>query len=184
MLINTRTHIGIVGSRHLTGAQKNRPRSLAKTAVNCGLQVITGCARGADHAARQGAASHPSRLTVFKATTRQPYHLVQRTIQLVNHLAAQPKPLLVAYTTTAAPSGLNHHTNGWQSVGSGTWSAVALATAKGIPVFIYGHGHHLPVSFGHWHQYRSPCAALHRHWFVLRPAPANANQQSLFSAKQ
>jgi len=125
--------VGFTGSRHLSGRAYTHLQRTVTALAAAGKPLHVGCARGADAAVRS--ASPHSLLTVHRATTRRPFHLVQRSIRMVNALAAAQSPLLVATPLGEPPKRFTPSSH-WQSCGSGSWSTVLLAAGLCIPVIL------------------------------------------------
>lgn len=130
--------VAIIGSRHLTGRDWRRCRNIAQVAEAYGLQVITGDAQGADHAARMGAPS----AHVFRPTLKapRPVALALRSVALVKTLARSDAPLMLAYPIKPCPETLHPSANPrdcFNGSGSGSWAVMCYALALDIPVFMW-----------------------------------------------
>ncbi len=145
--------VGFSGSRSLAGAGWRFARRLAATAAEGGAVVSTGCAAGADAAARAGA----SGAVVFRASSfRRPglpsaAALARRSAAFVRALAGSPSPCLVAFPGCACPAGLLPGSSWSSGFGSGTWASCALAAGLGVPLFVFlPRGVAPPPSWGSW----------------------------------
>ena len=130
--------VAIIGNRALSGLDWRRCRNIAQVAEAYGLQVLTGDARGADHAARMGAPS----ARVFRPAITAPYPvaLAIRSISLVKHLAQSTAPLLLAYPARPCPETLQPSTNPrdcFNGSGSGSWAVMCYALALDVPVLMW-----------------------------------------------
>nr|UVZ00223.1 Hypothetical protein [synthetic construct] len=126
--------VAIVGSRH---GSPYRPDSFAAAVVAAGGSVVTGCARGVDHAAATAAAAamqrvhaHPASLRVFRAAGHTPADLAARTRQVIHAAAA---------VAVFPPSG---------PLGPGSALALRLAQSRRVPVFFAGPT--APAAPGPW----------------------------------
>ena len=98
-----------------------------------GLPVLVGCASGVDRAARVSVGSAGCR--VFRACSSAPSALVARSVSFVSALSASSRPVLVSFPSVPCPAGLRPSAR-WVSVGSGSWSSLALALGSGVPVLL------------------------------------------------
>ena len=139
--------VGFSGSRSLSGAAFLRCRALAGAVVAAGASVSTGCASGADLAARLGAGSSVS---IFRAASQARWDLVARSVRFVSAVAAVPGSCLVSFPCAACPSGFLPSRR-WLSCGSGSWSGLSLAVGLGVPCFVFlPRGVRPPASWGAW----------------------------------
>jgi len=139
--------VGFSGSRSLSGAAFLRCRALAGAVSRSGASVLTGCASGADLAARLGAGSS---VTVFRAVSRARWDLIARSVRFVSALSAAPGSCLVSFPGVVCPVGVSP-SGSWVSCGSGSWSGLSLAAGLGVPCFVFlPRGVRPPYSWGAW----------------------------------
>ncbi len=132
--------VGFSGSRSLSGQPFAQVRALATFAQAAGASVLTGCAPGADAAARLGAPSaHVFSVQAFPGIPPAA-RFARRSIAFAQALAASPAPVLLAFPAASCPVGLvpsskPHHC--FSGFGSGTWATAALVAGLGVPVFVF-----------------------------------------------
>lgn len=133
------------GSAHIAGfvlSSAVAQPGWASFAVGC-------CPTGLDLLVRQSSAVPASRLSVFRAASRHPRHLVKRSSALACSVGA-----LVAFPECPCPGGLvpsSVSSRCFCGKGSGTWATAALAAGRGAAVYVAGVAPGaLPVSWGQW----------------------------------
>lgn len=139
--------VGFSGSRSLSGPAWRRCRALAAAAASSpGVSVATGCAGGADRAAREGFRSvWPYTGIIFRAEAVQasrpglpwPAALAIRSVRFVRHLAGSPAPCLISFPGGPCPPRLGPARSWPSGFGSGSWQTLALAVGLGVPVFVF-----------------------------------------------
>lgn len=177
---------GFSGSRSLAGAQAALCQSLARAAVRSGASVLTGCAPGADLAARVGAGPAAQ---VFRVSGG-PGHLPRsafalRSVEFVRTLAGSPSPVLVSFPGRPCPAGLGPSASSricFSGFGSGSWSSAAFAAGLGVPVVVFGlPASSLPPWPGRWEIVRSGLLAGGSQFCPAAvPQSAGSPQVSLF----
>jgi len=167
---------GFSGSRRLSGAPASLCRSLAASAVAAGLAVSSGCAAGADEAARAGAGSA---CVVFRASAfgRGRGAFAARSVAFVRALASSPAPVLVLFPGAPCPAGLvpsSSSSRCFRGLGSGSWASAALAAGLGVPVACFGLSLSSLPAWGSWVPFAGG--------FLLSPSapPSPARQLALF----
>lgn len=145
--------VGFSGSRALSGARFRACRALAAAASAAGAEVVTGCAAGADRAARQGAGvAH-----VFRVSSGRwgagPGAFAGRSAHFVRWVAAGGG-CLVSFPAGPCPVGLVPSASSsrcWAGFGSGSWASLAFAVGLGVPVFVFlPVGVFPPAAWGVW----------------------------------
>ena len=131
--------VGFSGSRSLAGQPWRHCFSLAAAAAAAGCAVSSGCAAGADRAARCGAPGG----RVFSAAAftipGKPFAiaLARRSTAFVQALAESFAPLLVSFPGAACPARLVPGRSWRSGFGSGSWQSLALAVGLGTPVVVF-----------------------------------------------
>lgn len=131
LVVEART-LGISGSR------APDPGSLAALADLAGLApdapLIVGDQRGIDAAA----AGHWPHAQVERRADDTPRALVARSIQMLDRLGAEARPLLAAFPARPCPARVAPGPR-WCSgqPPSGTWSTLALAVGRGLPAAVW-----------------------------------------------
>ena len=130
---------GFVGRRFVWGGDGSLPLLAARVAsLVASLSpafLAVGCASGVDAAVR---AAVPSAL-VFSAARFRFRSCSRRSVALVLRLARRPSPCLVAFPGAPCPVGLFPSVV-WRRClcfGSGSWLALSVAVARGVPCFVF-----------------------------------------------
>lgn len=138
-LLVGRTALGISGSR---APDEGSLRALADLIEHWGRAraILVGDQRGIDAAA----VKLRPRAGVFNRTGEKPADLIARSIRMLDALGREERPLLAAFPAKACParivpaqrwvSGADPETG---ERGSGTWSTVALAHGRGVPLLLW-----------------------------------------------
>lgn len=135
--------VGFCGSRKLAGGQwASLVGRVARAVQAAGWGVAVGCASGADLLVRQ---SVPN-CQVFSVASGQwgsgRGAFARRSIALVRAVAAFPSlSHFVGFVISACPAGIAP-ARFWRSGSppSGSWSSLALAAGRGVPVLIFWCG--------------------------------------------
>ena len=147
---------GFSGSRSLSGSQFLLCSQLAAQVSAAGGMVATGCAHGADAAARQGSGSQA---VIFTSSSSKPYALVNRSVQFIQFLAGSPHPVLVSFPNCLCPAGLlpsPFKSKCFAGFGSGSWASLALASGLGVPLLVYLPSNLVPPTlWGNWSHLQS-----------------------------
>lgn len=128
---------GFCGSRFLSRACWSTCRTLAAAVAGFGGEVLTGCAPGADAAARAGAG--PA-CQVFYASGASRSALARRSKAMVQALSRALDPVLVCFAQRPCPAVLRPSASSsacFCGTGSGTWASAALAAGLGVPVVVF-----------------------------------------------
>jgi hypothetical protein len=132
---------GVCGSRALGPPWSGWVRAVVAGALRAGFSsVTTGCASGADAAAR--AACPPGRLVVFAVASGRfgsgRSAFARRSAALVRALARDPGSALAGFVRSPCPPGVTP-ARAWRSgrPASGSWSSLALAVGLGLPILVF-----------------------------------------------
>lgn len=144
--------LGFSGSRNLSQSTSTLASFVFATAVtqpSWSSFAVGCCPTGLDALVVNSPFMPASRLSVFRAVSRLPRHLVARSAQLadaVGALVAFPEcvcPVQVVPSATVARC--------FCGGGSGTWATAALAAGLGATVYVAGVvPGSLPASWGEW----------------------------------
>lgn len=147
--------VGFTGSRNLPGQWLPQVQALVNRAQASGKLVATGCANGLDQLVRQSAVG-PIVFSVKEGCFgKGPVAYARRSQSMVSAVVGSGEGAwLVGFVTKPCPLGVVP-CSAWRSgvVPSGTWSSVALAVGRGVPIFIVWCGSgvaELPVWGGTW----------------------------------
>jgi hypothetical protein len=144
--------LGFSGSRKLSQSTSTLASFVLATAVtqpSWSSFVVGCCPTGLDALVVNSPHVPASRLSVFRAVSRLPRHLVARSAQLADAVGA-----LVAFPECACPSCVIPSATVARCFcggGSGTWATAALAAGLGATVYVAGVAPgSLPTSWGEW----------------------------------
>lgn len=138
--MNTRPQaILITGSRNLGPLGADDVAALVRAATARGSAILTGCAAGADAAARAAAQASGADLTVYSVDSGTwgtgPNAYAARSAALARH-AAEIGAAVVAFPLTPCPPAIRPARR-WLPARAGTWSTAALAAGLGCPLWVW-----------------------------------------------
>ena len=144
--------IGFSGHRALNITECKTIFKLARLSIQSWCEVLTGCAKGADAAARAGA---NGKAKVFRVTNFNKSAFALRSISFINALAESNAPVLCVWPGCKCPNKLYPSKKSqkcFNGFGSGSWSTAALNVGLGLPVIIFGLQKSALPYWGVWSQ--------------------------------
>lgn len=138
--------VGFSGSRDIS---TNHIQAIVRKLNALQTKILVGCADGVDACVRSYAPD--ARVFSVDRSAPQPEYkgakggaaFAKRSQDMIDHLAKEENPLLIAFPGGSAPVGLTVG-KGFAGLGSGTWATISYAAGKSIPVIVFCREHELP----------------------------------------